>query len=273
MDAVGLVCLRPSKNTVFSLLTPSSPGIWGILYQLRGIGLIAPLYFLVSTFASRSFSYFSPATRTIPTSTSKVFLPALMIGYIIPTTMLLLPIGGQEIRQAVLALWQPAPVYVSLLTLFFSKAIETTKRFQRKGLSESIKDVDGDSHHLKIVYKVTGMMSACFHVSIILSCIISTELSLPRVFVPRDSFAPVARIGDGVFIFFQNDFLMMAVSTLLWCWASMWDLYRVGMSDVSPITAAGIILVLGVMVGPGATVAVVWFWREHAMTGALINHR
>lgn len=196
-----------------------------------------------------------------------------MIGYIIPTTMLLLPIGGQEIRQAVLAFWQPAPVYVSLLTLLFSKAIETIKRFQRESLSKSTKDLDSDSHHLEIVYKVTGILSACLHVSIILGCVISTELSLIRVFVPRDSFTPVASIGDGVLIFFQNDFLMVAVSTLLWCWASMWDLYRVGMSNVSPITAAGIILALGVIVGPGATVAGVWFWRESAMTGALIKHR
>jgi hypothetical protein len=195
-----------------------------------------------------------------------------MVGYIIPTTILLLPVGGQEARQAVLALWQPAPVYVSLLTLLFSKAFEIIERFPRNGLPKPIKDVDGDIHHLKGVYKVTGIMSACFHVSIILGCIITTELSLNRVFVPRDSFAPVASIGDGVFVFFQNDFLMVAVSTLLWCWASMSDLYRVGMSDVSPLPAAGTILVLGMAVGPGATLAAVWYWREHAMTGAFIKN-
>lgn len=266
MDTIGLVRFETIEEHSTPADSPTSPGIWGILYQLRGIGMIAPLYFLVSTFASRSFSYFSPATRAIPPSTSKAFLPALMVGYIIPTTMLFLPIGGQETRQAVIALWQPAPVYVSLLTLLLSRAIEKLETFQRKGLEESIKGAE-NTHHLKSVYKVTGIMSACFHISIMLGCLVSTELSLLRVFVPQDSFAPVASVGDGVFIFLQNDFLMVAMSTLLWCWASMSDLYRVGMSDVSPITAVGTIIALGVTVGPGATLAAMWYWREQAMTG------
>jgi hypothetical protein len=149
-----------------------------------------------------------------------------------------------------------------------SKAIEKTETFRRKNISESAKEADGDTHGLKSVYQVTGIISACFHISILLSCFVSTELSLLRVFVPHNSFAPVANIGDGVFIFFQNDFLTVAASTLLWCWASMSDLYRVGMSDVSPITAAGTIIALGVTVGPGATLAAVWYWREQAMTGS-----
>ncbi|GAD92949.1 hypothetical protein PVAR5_1548 [Paecilomyces variotii No. 5] len=232
------------------------PSLWGALYQLRGIGFIAPLYFLSSTFVSRNAPYFLPARRTIPTPAAKAFLPALIAGFIIPTMLLFFPIEDQGIRQAAIAFWQPAPVYVAVLSVILSHAIRVGHSSGNQKTRPQ--DPNTDIPYLQTVYQVTGIISACFHLTTILGCLLSPTLSLTKIFLPGDSFAPVARLSDGIFIFLQNDLLLVTVSSLLWCFA---------------ITAAGVIASLSVTVGPGATIASVWYWRESVMKGAFIQRR
>ncbi|KAJ5952743.1 uncharacterized protein N7479_011156 [Penicillium vulpinum] len=247
----------------------ATPSIWAVLYQLRGIGLIAPLYFVSSTFISSGMSYFSPSTRTLPESTARAILPALALGFIVPTIMLFFPLADSlNMRQIFIALWQPAPIYVVILTQIFSRVIKSIGSSTPVKTDSSAAEgkFDSDIPHLQTLYAVAGGVSACFHVAFLLSWAALGTNFITKVFIPSDAFAQVTTLADGVFVFFQNDFLLVAAATLLWCLVSVWDLHRIGVSNVSwQMALAG--LILGSMaIGPGATAAAVWYWREEVMS-------
>jgi hypothetical protein len=182
--------------------------------------------------------------------------------------MLFFPLADAlNTRQVFIALWQPAPVYVVILTQIFSRTIKwigsnTPAKADSAAESESNRDIP----HLQTLYAVAGCVSACFHAALLLSWAALGTNFITRAFVPSDAFVQVSTLADGVFVFFQNDFLLVAAATLLWCLASVWDLYRLGASNVSwQIALAGLILGSAV-IGPGATVAAVWYWREEVMS-------
>ena len=78
-------------------------------------------------------------------------------------------------------------------------------------------------------------------------------------------FQPVTSLADGVWIFFQNDFLLVAAASFVFCLLSIWDLNRSGLAGLD-IRACFCGMVAGyVIVGPGATLAAVWLWREGVM--------
>ncbi|KGO40511.1 Monooxygenase, FAD-binding [Penicillium expansum] len=247
----------------------ATPSLWGVLYQLRGIGLIAPLYFISSTFVSSGIAYFSPNTRTLPESTARALLPALILGFVVPTIMLFFPLADAlNTRQVFIALWQPAPVYVVILTQIFSRVIKSIS-------SSTITNTDSataeskpnrDIPYLQTLYAVVGGIAACFHMALLLSWAALGTNFITKTFIPSEAFAQVTTIADGVFIFFQNDFLLITAATLLWCLASVWDLYRIGVSNFSwQVVLVGLILG-SLAIGPGATVAAVWYWREEVMS-------
>ncbi|KOS47250.1 hypothetical protein ACN38_g1738 [Penicillium nordicum] len=247
----------------------ATPSLWAVLYQMRGIGLIAPLYYASSTYISSGVLYFSPRTRTLPESTAQALLPAMILGFAVPTIMLFFPLGDAlNTRQIFIALWQPAPVYVVILTQIFSHFIKSigsstpAKTDSAAVESKSNRDIP----HLQTLYAVVGGVSACFHVALLLSWAALGTNFVTRAFIPSAAFAQVATIADGVFIFFQNDFLLVAAATLLWCLASVWDLYRLGVSNVSWQVALASLILGSVAIGPGATVAAVWYWREEVMS-------
>jgi hypothetical protein len=251
----------------------ASPALWGVLYQLRGIGFIAPLYFGISLFHSSSISYFTPTSRTLPDNTARALLPALVLGFVLPTIMLFFPLqDALNARQIFIALWQPTPVYVVILTEVLSRVLKLIGRSTPvKTGSHGDHNSNSDLPYLRILYAAVGSISACFHLALMMSWFVSGTGFIVRAFIPFDSMAPVSDLADGVFIFFQNDFLLAAVATMLWCLTSAWDLYRVGISDVSwPVAVISIALGC-IMVGPGATAAAVWYWREEVLSRTSFN--
>ncbi|KAJ5094293.1 hypothetical protein N7456_010154 [Penicillium angulare] len=240
----------------------ASAGFWGILYQLRGIGFIAPLYFAISLFVSRRANFFIQPGRYVPAA--KFILPALVIGFIVPTILIFFPFKDPIIHQGIIAFWQPAPLLVSCLTMIFAIA-ETMISSALGWKKDYSRSPNNDVPHLKMIYQATGLVSACLHLSLIIGCLLSAELSLTRLFFPENSFAPVNTLGDGVFVFFQNDFLLVTAACLLWFLLSIWDMNRSGLSDIDLRVALSTLVVGYVVIGPGATAATVWLWREKVM--------
>ncbi|GIC87473.1 FAD-dependent oxidoreductase [Aspergillus udagawae] len=241
----------------------ASATVWGILYQLRGIGFIAPLYIATTLFVSRGSTFFIQPGREVPAA--KFILPALMLGFIVPTMLLFWPFASSGTRQALIALWQPAPVWISSLTTAFSAATAVVSRIIKREANSSA-DTNSDLPHLRTIYQTTGAIAACFHLSLIIGSLVSSELSLTSLFIPKNSFAPVESLADGVFVFFQNDFLLVAAAAFLWCLVSIWDLNRSGLSDVDLRVVFCAISGGYAAIGPGATTAAVWFWREGVMS-------
>ncbi|KAJ5782517.1 hypothetical protein N7457_004291 [Penicillium paradoxum] len=245
------------------------PSLWAFLYQLRGIGMIVPLYYAASTWVSAGLPYFSASSRTLPESTARAILPALILGFVVPTILLFFPLAnGLNVRQLFIALWQPAPIYVVILTHIFSRGIKfvcsstPTKTCTTTRSSKLNRDIP----HLRTLYAMASCISVCFHLGLLLSGVALGTDFIAKAFIPFDSFAQATSLADGVAVFFQNDFLLAATATLIWSIASVWDLQRIGISNVSLWVALPGLILGFLAIGPGATTAAVWYWREEVLS-------
>lgn len=200
-------------------------------------------------------------------ATAKAILPAVILGYIIPSMLLFFPYTDTDTHQVIIAFWQPAPVLVPILTGIFSYFTTKLRAGQHSNESSNRTKEDTYLPHLSAVYKATGIIAACFHAFVIIGCVVLSDFSLTDVLLRKDSFAPVSDLADGVFVFFQNDCLMTAVAVFLCCMVTVWDLYRVGLSNVTLLGGLGAVVAGFGLVGPGATAAAVWCWREHLLGG------
>jgi len=83
-----------------------SPSLLALTGQITGLGAVAPLYAFLSLISPPSQAY------SLPSSTTPL-IPALLLGYYIPT---LLTLASPDLpdRQAFLSIWQLFPVFISL---------------------------------------------------------------------------------------------------------------------------------------------------------------
>ena len=92
---------------------------WMIAMQAFGYGVVMPVYYITDLLLS---SHSPPDLR--PRSPSKlqsrVFIPAIALGYVLPSGLQLLHVS-EDLHQIFLALWQPFPIYVVFFFQIFAK--------------------------------------------------------------------------------------------------------------------------------------------------------
>ncbi|KAH8654695.1 hypothetical protein BGZ61DRAFT_541383 [Ilyonectria robusta] len=238
--------------------------LWCFLFHSQSFGLVGPLWFLASIFTSRKLSYHAPTNRAVPTAIAKILLPAVLIGHVLPTVLLFVPYSNLVFLQYLVAFWQFNPILMVAL-------IEGLARFTSSTTRRPAGDFNQDLPYLARTYGVLSGISALISIATVVAALSSPHLSLTSIICPRDSFAPVHSFADGVFIFFQNDFLVTAIAAFLWCVVSIWDLYRMGLTNHGVLKGAAAVIFGYIIVGPGATVGGVWYWREHVWSGMHSN--
>lgn len=232
----------------------SVPSIFAI-YQLLGIGKVAPVYFLLSIYTTSSSIYARTTGRPVPSNVAKVLLPALCLGYVIPTVLMFLPHEDSITQQNMIAFWQPSPLYVSLLAWVGSKAmaaLRPTKRFDLEIFEN--KDVP----YLQSGYAFCFFATAITHICTLLYAVLTPSVSISQSFFNLPGFDAI-----DISAFWKYDMLLCFSSVMVWLLYSVFDLRRHGYITSSTLfKAAGLTLASGVLVGPGATYAGVWAWRE-----------
>ena len=189
------------------------------------------------------------------TSYAKALLPALAIGYLVPTIILFWPWKDINTVQLVIALWQPAPLFPILLLAVLPKILSSS--------STKIATGDDSTAQLRRLYAFTGLVTACVHIGVLYAVYTSSnpEVSFERVFIPvivRGRIDP----SKGLAFIFQIDFWIIFGASLLWAWQAVFDLRLIGVTNASPLQAAILILITSVVLGPGAAICGVWYWRE-----------
>lgn len=232
----------------------SIPSIFTI-YQLLGIGKVAPVYFLLSVYTSSRSVYVRTTGRPVPSHVAKVILPALCFGYVIPTVLMFLPHEDSTTQQNAIAFWQPSPLYVSLLVWAGSKALRALRASQPFDLEIFEKK---DLPHLQSGYAFCFFATAITHICMSLYIGLSRSISISQSFFNLPSFG-----GDDISGFWKYDMLLCFSSVAVWLFYTIFELRRVGYITTSTaFKAAGSTIASGVLVGPGATYAAVWAWRE-----------
>lgn len=259
--AVMLVEGSRSRNT-WSLVW--SPSIWLTLAQLFGLGLILPFYVLAFFFSSSKTAYWMPAERFVPERFSRAVLPALVLGYLAPSALMLTPLFHAEVEgyiQQIIAFWQVTPVLASWLAWAIARVLTPSTAGPDK--RTPLEDYSGlDISHLNRLYAAVFFVAATSHAAVMLAVVWAVNVSIAGIFLPHLTEGPVASISEGVSIFIRCDLLLTVAGTLIWCVINLMEMQRVGLVEGSTLKRAGWLIVGCAAVGPGATLVGLWKWRE-----------
>ncbi|ETS75493.1 hypothetical protein PFICI_12437 [Pestalotiopsis fici W106-1] len=244
----------------------SYTALWAVFYQTVAGAAIIPLYYLVYAVISRNDSYLSKG-REVSRGQARALLPALVIGYLVPTTALYIPWGDSDITQNLTALWQISPAIPNLLLLVFSP-------FQA---SERIpSNVPADVKYLKRIYLAIGIIStltqlATFYISFTSD---NPQLTLSYIFLPNKATWKESTVL-GLHYIFQWDFWIIYVSSLVWCYIVVVDAVRYvngRFTLIEAILSIFNLTLVSFIAGPGTTMALVWNWRENWQLKIEQNH-
>jgi hypothetical protein len=204
-------------------------------------------------------------------SYAKAILPALIIGYLIPTIAIYLPyeddITTKYTTQLFVAVWQICPLYVNAILAIISTLLSS-------GSSSKKLKATSDLPYLRWIYGTIIVTGLVVHIGTIASFLVVTEdpnyafrhaflLAIDDTFfsVPED----LGNFPTAMLKIFQWDFWIIFVASLVWAWQGLWDLNRLGLAKVN-LTVAAISITLGsVIVGPAAVLGFVWYYKEEEM--------
>ncbi|KAI6784888.1 uncharacterized protein J7T54_007982 [Emericellopsis cladophorae] len=245
--------------------------LYGIAMQIFGVGLVAPIYFILSILSDRG----DALEIVVPPQIAKSAFPATIISFAIPTFLMLVPTSDVELRQNIIASWQPSPLTLAVLTTFLGVVIKQASSGtaptnpMAKTTQESAAPVVNPLPTLKFVYSLAFTLAFACHVVILGYIVTEPELSLSGVFcnlpAPFDVWDlenPVKAMG----IFMRYDLLLLTVSILVFLAYNAYDLVHLGcVGSSEAINAVAYTAVGQVLVGPAASYVGFWSWRESAL--------
>ncbi|KAF4122105.1 hypothetical protein GMORB2_7698 [Geosmithia morbida] len=261
-----------------NVLDPSRPETFLFVVQFAG-QLVAPVIFgyavafpifaiahlVFSPTDAQSLSLRDPSRLT-------VVVPAILLGYLVPTLLQLLPLEDYS-HQTAIAIWQPFPVYTFVLSWAFS---HTAQRLTLTTGGAPDKN-DTDRNAVDTAYDFVLAVGAISHWATIASIVavsvqpelfppsVAESLTLAKVFVPKPirSYGP-ASLPEICKQFLQWDYIFGSAASLIWA-ASL--AARVGAWSFSPAGTVSILRYI-VIYGPSAAAAALMKRRDAVVYGA-----
>ncbi|KAF4991681.1 hypothetical protein FGRMN_7654, partial [Fusarium graminum] len=261
------------RNGFQGLLT-SFPSIFGAIYQLKGIGQIAPLYHMISVCEQGlTGSTGTVAGHPIAKSSVAAIIPGIGLGFVIPTALMLWPFKNAETRQKLIAFWQPFPLHVSLIVAGVSRYLRK-RDIADQGTESKIdglrKRREATRSISKVVYKAGAAGAALVHFWSIYRILRGQDLSLSDVFgglrsLVSKSYGPT--IEDGIIAFFQRDMFLHALSVVAHSIYRTLDLRRLGYITTNEAVSTLVVsLAMQPVFGPAAVHIGFLGWREEMST-------
>lgn len=236
-----------------------SNGVVALVYQTTGSAIWMPIYYIAHTwvFAGDESGYFGQG-RHIRASEANALLPALIMGYLVPTVAMYFPWSDWEATQIAIAVWQAAPFWPNLLVRVFSLGRTQSARDRKE---------ESDIAPLHRVYFLAGAVCFAVHVGFLYACLTSNDprVSFASVLLP-DETAYRHDAAQGLLWIFQWDFFGCFLSTLVWAWVGVARAQRAAGEKVtlSGILTSGLaIAAASLLTGPGTAIAAAWYWMEN----------
>ncbi|KAA8577333.1 hypothetical protein EYC84_007296 [Monilinia fructicola] len=233
------------------------PTVWFALSQWFGFGVIIPLFYTGYTMFSNNEPYWWPLSRLVPAHYVKVILPSVAIGYVIPTILIFIPWKSQAIAEAFDAIWWASPMTASLLTFIGGMILK--KVSPPPSGTPNAADEPKDFPYLKGIYLTTFALGVALHTTVLSNILFSSNpsISLTLVFIPNAT----AELRN----YFLVEFWSLYIASYAWCCNAVWDIKRVGRTNVDVGRAAALLLLANLAVGPGPALVGCWYWREMQM--------
>lgn len=226
-----------------------------------GGAIIVALYCLAFMCDTARLEYYSAPSMRVPLSYARSLVPALVGGFLLPTIAIYLPFDdpGFNIKQALVALWQPTPFFVNALLLILPRIFSA-------GSTKSESDTsDRDATYVKKLYRICMVVTAIAHIIMLAHFgVLHSHVSFAHVFLPDSTRFPDSGAEILHFIF-QWDYLIIFGASLLWACVAIYDLSIIGRVKLNVTWLISVIVVGSVVFGPAATIAFAFMWREERM--------
>ncbi|OGM44898.1 FAD binding domain protein [Aspergillus bombycis] len=247
------------------------PAIFTAGMQVQGIGRIAPLYAILSSL----YAHESIPGRAVPREVAISLIPAVTLGFVLPTIMVFASTSNLEAWQHWVALWQFAPPLVSVMTAVLSAG------FKRSRLIRDVPQEEGEAfeHYkthdvplLKQVYTYAVAVQSTVHIATMAYAWSHPNIAIGKAFfgLPNPFRAEwnITTISGQIATFFRYDAVTALAGYVGGNLYSIWDLRRLGYIQTRTAVKAALAVIAGqFMIGPGATWAALWSWREDAIAG------
>lgn len=247
---------RGNSLTAANLL----PTVYGLLYQLKGIGYVAPIFYFLHYIQSPLENYHAADNRLTQMSRVKTVLPTIMGAYVIPTVSMFAA-RGLSTRQWINGFfWQPFPIYSSLLHRFLSSYIVKDTTF-----IDRIENSEADMPYLRATYGVTAALSTAAYLYVRLSK--PATLSMTDIFFAdiANPTAAVTNLTVGMARALRYDQIAAFAAGAYWTLLSFGDLKRAKKIEASWWKIVGAFAGSSLVGGPGAAMALMWGWREECL--------
>lgn len=228
-----------------------------LLMQHFSISIVAPPFLFLCYISLWPSTLHSADNRLVPLPYSKTLLPALLLGYIIPSIALFWPKNSTKALQALAFVWYLFPLILRVVHGFLSRFVRDTT------LNDKLFNPTVDVPYLRGIYLFCTLLStAVFNYVRCTSSVSLTRLFFANLLYPETAIQNFAR-GFELHQRYTEFFLFAAMA--VWITLQFGDLKRDGRINVS--WAKIVVFMFGGLLvgGPGAMCAGMWWWREELL--------
>jgi hypothetical protein len=237
------------------------PTVFGVLYQLRGIGLVAPIYYFLHYIQSPLENYYAPDNRLTQVGPVKTIIPTIIITYILPS-IAMFAAPSLATRQWINGVfWQAFPLYAALLQHVFKLFVKDTTQVDR------IENPQADMPYLRRIYAFAGVAAALCNLFVrVKSPVLLTDVFFKGI---RSPSAP-ASLALSLAKFLRYDQIAAFSAGAIWTALSFHDLKKAGKLNSGWAKIGGFFAGTTLVAGPGAAMATMWAWREEALAKKVV---
>lgn len=233
-----------------------------------------------------------PTSRVVDPDLAKTILPATILGFVVPTVLMLTPLRtNPSLWLDLTTFWQFAPLIPAPLAAGMAHIL---RRY--RSLTTPAKSVDEDEQsrssahldlyrnkdlpHLLRAYGTMFALTAALHVAVLAHIASSwsgpAPLSLAKTFfdvpLPWGPEGSAWHLGkppiEALFVLLKWDMLSMAATLLAWCLWTVLEVRRMGYVTTGQACRVALAVPAALaLVGPGAMYAGTWYWREKTIAG------
>ncbi|TLS26765.1 hypothetical protein PpBr36_04822 [Pyricularia pennisetigena] len=262
------------------------PSIFALACQLLSVARTGPLYFLITLLIGIGPIVHRPSSRVVDADLARTVLPATILGFVVPTVLMLTPQRSQpSLWLDLTTVWQISPLIPGPLAAGMAHVLRA-----HRGATRSAKSAGDDARfeiyrnrdlpHLLRAYGAMLVLTAALHVGVVGHIAASwsgpAPLSLAETFLrvplPWGPDASAWHRGrsavDVAFVLFKWDLLTLAAALLVWCLWSVLEVRRMGYVTTREACRVALAVPAALaLVGPGAMYAGTWYWREKTIAG------
>ncbi|KAI5203694.1 FAD/NAD(P)-binding domain-containing protein [Aureobasidium subglaciale] len=238
-----------------ALMPVQLPSLFAFFAQMKGVGLVAPLYYFLHWVLTPIDSFKATDMRLTRLNYTRSILPSLLMFYYLP--LLQNQFLPEKIQgQAWLQIWYLFPIWQSLAQWAISNSWEDTIDLDKVHAPKR------DVSTIRYTIGLPALMSTL----VWLWTVFKAPSSLYHAFIPQHLTHTVTDVQSFTDDVVQWNLLIFIASTYLWLFYFAWDAKYAGMLEKSWVELIVSMTLITMALGPGGAVGLAYLYREYIIT-------